>query len=195
MNTNVLHSEKNRYWGFIAYPESAPANWLEILGQTGLPIAISPLHDKDVQEDGGTPKKAHYHVLLVWSGPTTRKTAQRIAESVNGANVVAIRSVKGNYRYFTHKDDPDKFQYSETDIQVLNGFNVMDVVDLEKSEVLAIKVSLIDLIEDLDITEYQRLIQVVRHAKGLQELDVAMGNTFFFNSYISSRRNIKKGAV
>lgn len=37
------------------YPESMPKNWREILQKTGCPIAISPLHDKDINPDG-TPK-------------------------------------------------------------------------------------------------------------------------------------------
>ena len=37
---------KKRNWAFVLYPESAPADWLERLQATGLPGAISPLHDK-----------------------------------------------------------------------------------------------------------------------------------------------------
>ena len=36
---------KKRNWAFVAYPESMPTNWLEILQETGAPIAISPLHE------------------------------------------------------------------------------------------------------------------------------------------------------
>ena len=44
--------EKERYWSFILYPESAPENWKEILQETGLQIAISPLHAKYINPDG-----------------------------------------------------------------------------------------------------------------------------------------------
>ena len=39
---------KKRYWCFIGYPESLPPNWIEVLTLTGLQVAISPLHDKDL---------------------------------------------------------------------------------------------------------------------------------------------------
>lgn len=61
---------KKRYWAFVLYPESAPENWKEILQQTGLSCCVSPLHDKDINPTG-EPKKAHYHIILCYSGPTT----------------------------------------------------------------------------------------------------------------------------
>ena len=39
---------KKRNWTFLVYPESAPADWVSKLQATGLPVAISPLHDKDI---------------------------------------------------------------------------------------------------------------------------------------------------
>ena len=60
---------KKRNWTFLVYPESAPADWVSKLQATGLPVAISPLHDKDINPDGEL-KKAHYHVIVCYSGPT-----------------------------------------------------------------------------------------------------------------------------
>ena len=39
-------SLKGRNWAFVMYPESMPQNWFERLEKTGLPFAISPLHNK-----------------------------------------------------------------------------------------------------------------------------------------------------
>ena len=61
---------KKRNWAFVLYPESAPDDWIEQLRQTGLQCAISPLHDKDI-DPTGEPKKAHYHIILCYSGPTS----------------------------------------------------------------------------------------------------------------------------
>ena len=55
-------SLKGRNWAFVMYPESMPDNWYDLLQATGLPFAISPLHDKDLNPDGSQ-KKAHYHVM------------------------------------------------------------------------------------------------------------------------------------
>lgn len=41
---------RTRNWSFIVYPESAPNNWREILQEEMTPFAVSPLHDKDINE-------------------------------------------------------------------------------------------------------------------------------------------------
>jgi plasmid replication protein len=40
--------EKSIYFTFLLYPESLPSDWETLLKTTGRPIAVSPLHDKDV---------------------------------------------------------------------------------------------------------------------------------------------------
>ena len=104
---------KKRYWAFVLYPESAPEEWRQILTETGLECAISPLHDKDINPDG-TPKKAHYHVILCYAGPTTYNCVKTLTESLNQPVPQPIEQVKGYYRYFSHKDNPEKYQYSES---------------------------------------------------------------------------------
>jgi hypothetical protein len=42
--------KRGRNWGIIVYPESAPKDWLDIIRME--PVAVSPLHDKDVNPDG-----------------------------------------------------------------------------------------------------------------------------------------------
>lgn len=41
-----------RSWAFVMYPDSMPDNWEEIIKNTGLPMAISPLHNKDIDPTG-----------------------------------------------------------------------------------------------------------------------------------------------
>lgn len=43
---------KSRTWGMVVYPESAPENWQELLSETFMQFAVSPLHDKDTNPDG-----------------------------------------------------------------------------------------------------------------------------------------------
>ena len=72
---------KKRNWAFTAWPDSLPQDWKERLEQTGLPVAISPIHDKDVNPDG-TPKKAHYHVMLFYSGTTSYNVVKLLTDSL-----------------------------------------------------------------------------------------------------------------
>ena len=42
--------KRGRNWTIVVYLDSAPSNWESIIKQE--PVAISPLHDKDITEDG-----------------------------------------------------------------------------------------------------------------------------------------------
>jgi len=185
---NKNESVKKRNWTFVLYPESAPSDWVERLKISGLMAAISPLHDKDINPTG-EPKKAHFHVLLVYSGPTTYNAVAKFTASLNATIPQALESVRGMYRYFSHKDNPEKYQYDETDIRAVNGFNIADLVELTKSEVNEIKSNILKMIRQLDIREYSDLIDILVDNELYTEYDVAVNNTFFFNTYITSKRN------
>lgn len=179
---------KKRNWTFVLYPESAPKDWQEKLKLSGLMCAVSPLHDKDINPTG-EPKKAHYHVLLVYSGPTTYNSVAKFTASLNATIPQPLESVRGMYRYFSHKDNPEKYQYNESEIILINGFNIADLVELTKSEVNEIKLSILKLIREVDILEYADLVDTLADSEMFVEYDIAINNTFFFNSYIASRRN------
>ena len=179
---------KKRNWAFVVYPESLPEGWLDLLRETGLQCAISPLHDKD-KEPTGEVKKAHYHVIACYSGPTSYNVVKGLTEMLHAPGPQALEQVRGYYRYLTHKDNPEKAQYSENDIQTLNGFYIGDFVELTKSEVLNIKRELLTLIREADILEYSDFLNLLQDSDMVQQFDVASSNTLFFDRYISSRRN------
>ena len=66
---------EKRNWAFVVYPESAPSDWIEQLQLSGAQFAISPLHDKDLNATG-EPKKAHWHVIVVYGSPTTESNVK-----------------------------------------------------------------------------------------------------------------------
>lgn len=179
---------KKRNWAFVLYPDSAPDNWRDLLQQTGLQCAVSPLHDKDLNPDGA-PKKAHFHIIVCYSGPTSYNVVKSLTDSLNCPIPQALEQVRGYYRYFTHKDNPEKFQYEECEISSINGFSIMDFVELSKSEVLSIKRELQFLIRSADILEYSDFMDLLQDSDMDQQYDVASSNTYFFEKYISSRRN------
>lgn len=206
--TNV----KKRNWAFFVYPSkqyldsigtsydgadgygTAPENWRDILQQTGLQAVISPLHDQDKLEDGsGRTKKPHWHVIVCYSGPTSFNVVKLLTEQLNSPIPQALEQVRGYYRYLTHKDNPEKAQYSENDIKCINGFNIADFSELTKSEVDEIKRRLQILIRELEIYEYCDLMDYLLDNEMYLEHSVAGSQTYFFNSYIASRhyKNIK----
>lgn len=187
----MAENTKKRNWTFVLYPESAPEDWRDKLKLSGLMAAISPLHDRDLNPTGEA-KKAHFHVLLVYSGPTTYNAVAKFTASLNATVPQALESVRGMYRYFTHKDNPEKFQYEEKEITTCNGFNIADLVELTKSEVNEIKCNVLKLVREVGITEYSSLIDFLLDNEMAAEYDVAINNTFFFNTYITSRRNAER---
>lgn len=185
---------KKRNWAFILYPESAPKNWIELLQKTGLQCAISPLHNKD-KDPTDTPKKAHYHIIACYSGPTSYNVVKALTDSFNASIPQALEQVRGYYRYLTHKDNPEKYQYNESDIKTVNGFNISDFVELSKSEVLEIKKKLQQLIRNLNIFEYADFMDYLQDNDLNVEYEVASNNTYFFEKYITSRRNKYKNEI
>ena len=178
---------KKRNWAFVIYPESLPKDWKEQLYLSGLSIALSPLHDKDLDPTEEV-KKPHYHVIVMYGNPTTYNNVKNFTDSLNGTIPIPLEQVKGYYRYLTHKDNPEKYQYNENEIELFNGFEMLDVIDLSATQILSYKMELVEFIIDNDIYEYFDLIVFIKdlpqHFK-----QVATTNTYFFNTFITSRRN------
>lgn len=178
---------KKRNWAFVLYTESAPEDWKEILKLKGITFAVSPLHDKDVNPTGEK-KKAHYHVILCFPGPTTDKTVNQIVVGeLHQPIAIALESVRGYYRYFTHKDNPEKYQYSENEIELFNGFDVTDV--LNNFEVFECLKTIQALIAENKIHEYAELMDFLLKEDFMELWNVAASHTLFLNTYISSKRN------
>ncbi len=144
---------KTRNWTFIIYPESAPANWKELLSTSGLAYAISPLHDKDTNDDG-TPKKPHYHIVVVYDNTTTYKNVEDFTKQFNGTIPQRCKSLKGSLRYFTHKDNPEKYQYTEEGI-ITSRIDYKSLVQsLTASDRHTIIKEMIKYIKDNQVTEF-----------------------------------------
>lgn len=182
---------KKRNWAFVLYPESAPADWKEQLQLSGVMGAISPLHDMDVNPTG-EPKKEHYHVILVYGSPTTYNNVKAFTDKLNQPIPQALEQVRGYYRYLTHKDNPEKYQYSESEIDTFNGFDISDFVEVTKSEVNAIKDELLLIIKQKDFLEYCDLMDFVQDNLDKVYFDIASSHTIFFNTYLKSRRYGKR---
>lgn len=141
----IRHRESSKWWSFIVYPESAEKNWKEKLQLLGCEIAISPLHDKDlwthdsseivdeetgeiIEEKGsrykcGERKKPHWHCIIKFEKTIKYKEANKIIRAItNGPYLQKCMSLKGQYEYFTHMNNPEKYQYEKSEIERYNGF-------------------------------------------------------------------------
>ena len=184
---------KGRNWAFVMYPESMPSDWFEKLERTGLPFAISPLHDKDL-DPTGEPKKPHYHIICQYANTTTAKNVkENVCSLVNGTIPIKLENIKGMYRYHLHLDNSDKYQYDDRDRTFINGFDVSSVNALTNTEVEKLSNEILAFIDDNDVLEYSDLIYILRTNELMNMLSVAKSHTILFNTYIRSKRHkIKK---
>lgn len=197
---------KSRYWTFIAYPESVEKNWINILEETGLQFAVSPLHDKDI-EKCLTPedfkkenlieikgekyyyKKPHWHILVSYDGPKTYKSfKEEVCDKVKGTIPKKVESVRGMYAYLTHKNNPEKAQYKQEDVKEFNDFRL----ELTTTETTIIKKKICQIIQNLKIKEYCDLLDYFEDIGDNDYWEIASNHTYFFDKYISSYRNKNK---
>lgn len=185
-NTN----RRSRNWCAVVYPDSAPDNWKEILDSLNVKWTCSPLHDKDVDDDGQL-KKAHWHIVVCFSG---NKSFEQVVEDVTEPLHCPIpqicRDVRSSVRYFIHKDHPHKFQYDKKDIETYGGFDIGDVFSFSKSEKLDLLKEVIEFIRDEDIIEYYELVNYAM----LERPDdwfplITEGYTIMIREYINSNRH------
>lgn len=172
---------KKRNWTFELYDDSCAKDWQDYLVSTGVPF-IYAYHDKD-KTDLGEPKKPHYHIMMCFDGPITYHNALTYATRVKAANGVIqpVGSVRGMVRYFCHKDNADKYQYSEDILQCRNGFDPKDYFALTVSQVKAFKRKVIEYIQDNDIDEYSELIDTLMYSDEIDMFDIASQNTNVIN--------------
>lgn len=79
-------------------------------------------HDKDVNSDG-QPKETHTHIIVCLVNNVNLTTFENwfkgytdiVGKPVN-TFVETVKSVTSMYEYLTHKNDPEKYQYKDTDI-------------------------------------------------------------------------------
>lgn len=167
-----MNKDKARYFTFLLYPESIPEDWEMHLELTGIPMAISPLHNKDKSSvEGQEYKKPHYHVVYVAANPVTthsvRMKIQRILGKQSIAKVQVVKqSMENIYLYLTHESKDaiakNKHKYSKHDIALLNNFDIDRYVTLDVEDKDDMLNAVCDLIDDHDIANMRELRRFVR---------------------------------
>ena len=123
--------KRGRNWTIVVYLDSSPEDWEDVIKQE--PAVISPLHDKDVTEDGER-KKPHYHVILSYKGNKSFEQIDEIARLLHAPIPQRVNSLTGSVRYLTHMDNPEKHQYDSSDIRAYGGFDVDSALSLSTGD-------------------------------------------------------------
>lgn len=156
-----MAKEKSRNFTFLLYPdgEGFPNDWEERLEKIGVPIAISPLHDKDKNKNRSF-KKPHYHGIYIANNPVTVESVRNKLKAVLSSEdmeckavakvQIVYETIESVYLYLTHESKDaikkNKYRYDKADIKHINNFDIdrYVVVDVEtKNQILKILLQII----------------------------------------------------
>lgn len=178
-----MAKEKSRYFTFLLYPESIPEDWEMKLELLSVPMAISPLHDKDKAKTGGY-KKPHYHVIYVAKNPVTTESVRLKIKRALGEQSVALvqiirTSIENTYLYLTHESkdaiEKQKYVYDKADIKLLMNFDIERYITLdveEKDYILDTVCNMIDEQNLANIKELKRFVRVGGAEYGVTSMKV-----------------------
>lgn len=167
-----MAKEKARYFTFLLYPESIPDDWKLKLELLGVPIAVSPLHDKDLSDvEGQKYKKPHYHVIYVSKNPVTAESVRlKIKRSLGDSSVALVQiirtSIENTYLYLTHESkdaiEKKKHKYDKADIKHINNFDIDRYVTLDAEQKDDMLNEVCDLIDEYDIANMRELRRFIK---------------------------------
>lgn len=178
-------------WAMVLYPQDVPdgVDWVDELRKLQYPTAISPLHDRDTNADN-SPKKPHVHIILTGKGTwISFKTLQEFGKVVRAVALPQkCSNVEGYTRYLVHADNPEKFQYSKADIQVIGRFDVEKSFKSTTTENWLMTAEMMDFIESENIVEFADLMLYARHNR--EDWFVFLcSSAWTIEKFITSRRN------
>lgn len=183
---NKQQQGRSRNWVFVLFLKSATENWKEIINEYGVPWAHSPLHDKDIEEDGNK-KQSHYHIVMKFNNLKSYTQMLSLARKIGACNPDKVESLVAKVRYFTHRDSPNKYQYDEKEIQAFNGLDIHELLKPSKTETHAILREIRKYIRENNIKELADVYDYADQETALWS-KVIDKNVYSINGYISSRR-------
>lgn len=188
-NDKSRGSDRTRNWTFVLYPESAPKNWIDILDEFHVEWVESPLHDSDLNATG-EPKKAHKHILLLFGGVKAYEQVKAVTDALNAPIPERVHNAKALLRYMAHLDNPDKAQYSVSDIVGHGGVDLAEFLRPSSSERYTIINEMISYVQREGITEFQDLMDYARCNEFDRWFPLLCDNSaYVVNQYIKSARH------
>ena len=135
-------------------------------------------HAFDIK-DTGELKKIHYHLYVRLhkkkSFGGVYEILNKWKENCSQANlIINLENVPKFIRYLTHIDNPEKFQYSPSEI--ISNFDIQQYFELQIDDTTFIK-NVIELINERDITTFKEL---VLYAMNNGKIDLVSKRAYFF---------------
>jgi len=195
--TEQEKKKKSRNWTFILYPDSVglKADWKQAIKNYGAKAIISPIHDSD-KNNSGNIVKAHYHVCIFRNTPTSKKAIEEYVKENIDPKIYAVKkiysTVNAVYEYMYHKNNPEKAQYQESDIECLNGFDILDYTSQSRKDKINVTKEIYIYIENNDISEFAELIQSLIMTGQDELLEYVSNHAYFIDKILSSIKYMNK---
>ena len=148
---------RTRNWVSILYPESAVPDWENVLAAQHVQAVVSPLHDKDISADG-SPKKAHYHIMILFQSKKSESQVQKIFDLIGAIKCQPVNDTRSQLRYFCHMDDYNKAQYSSGDVKTFSGIDYISLVSSSADKYQAVK-EMISWVNENNCKTFSKLLE------------------------------------
>jgi hypothetical protein len=182
---------RTRNWTFVAYPESVPNNWRDILDSEHIQWIESPLHDSDENADGEQ-KKPHWHIALLFEGHKSYEQVIEVTRLINATIPKAIKSMVGLVRYMIHLDNPEKKQYAMSDIVTHGGADLALYFKPSSTTRYELIREMRQWVNDNDCTEFFKLFDYATLERFEDWFPLLCDNSaYIMGEYIKSVRNSK----
>lgn len=185
-DTRVGENGRSKVWTFVVYPESVAENWKTIMDNEHIQWIESPLHDKDVNADG-TPKKAHIHIMVLYSSVKTYEQVADLTALIGATIPQRVRDSRAMARYFAHIDNPDKYQYSPNDIIAHGGADISTLLERTVSERRQMLKDMVTYIRDNDVDCYADFVDYCMDNDADWFAALAERDTYMIKEYIKSK--------
>lgn len=170
--------KRARAWTALMYQESAPDGWMEKLSNLLVEALISPLHDQDVwtvedeaenaSHKAGSPKKAHWHIVVSYKNPTTYEIAKEVFDEIGAVMPpepkAKVKDFKQMARYLCHLDQQDKHRYDTADVKSFGSvdYRVLVMSGQDEDEMLD---EIEQFLDDNCITSFRQFCGYVRNER------------------------------
>lgn len=190
--------KRSRNWTLVLYPDDLPEDWAECLDEKCIKWICSPCHDKDLNADG-QPKKAHYHLLMMFDNVKSKEQVCSLFKELYGSSdndsIIGVATPQicsdkcALVRYMAHLDNPSKYQYDVADIKGHCGADPSEIMRYNQTETLDMMIAIEEYIEENVVTELCDLSRMIRYDHPEWYSLMATKCTLYFSSYIRSFRN------
>lgn len=181
-------NNRGRNWTFVFYPDSAPEDYISVIRNWNIEVYLSPLHDADVNGDESE-KKAHWHIVLCFSGNKSLEQVQRYSDELSGVHLVLAKNRVADkrimVRYLVHYDNPEKHQYEVSEIQEFGGADALSFFVGEKEDSGTI-LEMMEWCEAQGVTSFAKLAKYAAHERPEWFRCLTTRRTYFMMHYLKS---------